>query len=204
MELTVLADGTHRGRFLLGLATELGTKPLADISVVDIVRAAHASKRTFYEYFADRDGCFIELYAEVSKRMIELVRAGANEAGEKVSFKVRVSNAYRVYLAEMLRHPRLAQRLYIDILGVGPAGLQLRRDVNEQFANIILCALHKKKDWLGPGAEVDRNAMLAAVSGINELILYAIADGAPGKLAGIAPAIEAVIGGAVRRMASHA
>ena len=203
MQLDFLSDGTHQGRLLLSLATELQAKSLAEISVMDIVRSAHTSKRTFYEHFPDRDGCFIKLYAEMSKRVIGVMRAAASEAGEKVSFRSRVRHAYRAYLLEMLRYPKLAQRLYIDILSVGAVGLQLRRDVNAQFANIILCAL-QKKDWLSPETEVDRNAMLAAVAGINELILYGIEDGDVDELVGIAPAIEAVIEGTVRDIASRA
>ena len=202
MDLSVLSDGSSRGRLLVGLATELERKSLAEVSVVNIVAAAHVSKRTFYEHFPDRDQCFLALYKLLGERIIEVTGAAASGAGEDVPFSSRVRSAFQAYMSELLQHPKLSMALYMGILGAGEQGLMLRQRVNEQFANVILCALQKKKNWLAPNATTDRYAMLGAIAGANELILYAMQQGSPEALANVAPAIEALVSGAVKQAAS--
>ena len=37
------------------------------MTIADVVRVARVSKRTFYEHFADKEACFLALYAETSR-----------------------------------------------------------------------------------------------------------------------------------------
>ena len=53
-------DAQH-ARLLEGLAESIREKGLAATQVTDIVRHAHASRRTFYNHFADKESCFVEL-----------------------------------------------------------------------------------------------------------------------------------------------
>ncbi len=67
---TALGNGAHahsadadpfRDRLLDGLATSIGERGYRDTTVADIVRHAKTSKRTFYEQFASKEECLIEL-----------------------------------------------------------------------------------------------------------------------------------------------
>ena len=48
-------------RLLDGLAASIAERGYRDTTVADIVRHAQTSKRTFYDEFASKEECFIEL-----------------------------------------------------------------------------------------------------------------------------------------------
>ena len=54
------SDEQH-ARLMDGLAASIREKGLAGTQVSDIVRHAHASRRTFYNHFEDKEACFVEL-----------------------------------------------------------------------------------------------------------------------------------------------
>src|ERR1700760_2420824 len=50
-----------RLRLLDGLAAAIAERGYRTTTVADIVRAARTSKRTFYDQFASKEACFLEL-----------------------------------------------------------------------------------------------------------------------------------------------
>ena len=59
----------HRARLTGGLAAAIAEKGYAAVTIADVVRHARVSKRTFYEHFADKEACFLALYAETSDEL---------------------------------------------------------------------------------------------------------------------------------------
>ena len=55
------AFSAFRDRLIDGLAASIGERGYRDTTVADIVRHARTSKRTFYEQFASKEDCLIEL-----------------------------------------------------------------------------------------------------------------------------------------------
>src|SRR5436309_3282404 len=53
-----------RQRLLDGLRQAIREQGLPQLTISDIVRNARTSKRTFYECFADKDACLVELAEE--------------------------------------------------------------------------------------------------------------------------------------------
>ena len=51
----------NRARLLAGLSEALRERSYGEVTVADVVRHAHTSKRTFYEHFADKHDCFVAL-----------------------------------------------------------------------------------------------------------------------------------------------
>src|ERR1700749_893927 len=56
----------QHARLMEGLAASIREKGLAQTQVSDIVRHAHASRRTFYNHFEDKEACFVELMNTLS------------------------------------------------------------------------------------------------------------------------------------------
>src|SRR6201986_4259536 len=65
-------DAQH-ARLMEGLAASIREKGLGQTRVSDIVRHAHASRRTFYKHFEDKEACFVELMNTLSDAFLEEV-----------------------------------------------------------------------------------------------------------------------------------
>src|SRR5204862_4864549 len=76
------AFSAFRDRVLDGLAASIGERGYRDTTVADIVRHARTSKRTFYEQFASKEECLIELLRRNNEDLIAGIRAAVDpEAG---------------------------------------------------------------------------------------------------------------------------
>src|ERR1019366_7779039 len=56
----------HRLRLVGAMAAVLAEKAYSTVTIADVARQARVSKRTFYEHFADKEACFIAVYATLS------------------------------------------------------------------------------------------------------------------------------------------
>src|ERR671922_1327679 len=65
-----LAADAFGDRLLDGLAVSIGERGYRDTTVADIVRHARTSKRTFYEQFASKEACLIELLRRNNEDLI--------------------------------------------------------------------------------------------------------------------------------------
>src|SRR5205814_616330 len=135
------------------------------------------SRRTFYEEFDDKLGCFLAAYetgadqvlAEIGSELRAL--RGADRAA-------RLEAGIDVYLRALADEPEFARVLIVDVLGVGPEALALRERVRTRFA----------RHWRGVGLE-DGKLLRALVGGIGELVLAQILAGRAGELPELAPVL---------------
>ncbi len=70
-----------RDRLLDGLAASIGERGYRDTTVADIVRHARTSKRTFYEQFASKEECLIELLRSNNEDLIANIQGGRRPRG---------------------------------------------------------------------------------------------------------------------------
>ena len=70
-----------RDRLLDGLAASIGERGYRDTTVADIVRHARTSKRTFYEQFASKEECLIELLRRNNEDLIANIQGGRRPRG---------------------------------------------------------------------------------------------------------------------------
>ena len=68
-------------RLLDGLAASIGERGYRDTTVADIVRHARTSKRTFYEQFASKEECLIELLRRNNENLIAGIRSRRRPRG---------------------------------------------------------------------------------------------------------------------------
>jgi AcrR family transcriptional regulator len=67
-----------RLRLLDGLATSIGERGYRATTVADIVRHARTSKRTFYDQFAGKEQCFLELLHADNEKLGQSIRAAVD------------------------------------------------------------------------------------------------------------------------------
>ncbi len=154
----------HRTRVLEGMAQAVSRKGYADTTIADVVGQAGVSRRTFYEHFESKAECLIALYGAASHNALKVLRDAIEPSQPWPS---QVERALRAYLDCLASNPVLVRTLFIEILHLGPEGLEARRGVNREIAEFILGMVNV------PGREpsITPDMAMAIVGGINELVL---------------------------------
>jgi len=179
------ASATHRARLTAGLAAAIADKGYAAATIADVVANAHVSKRTFYEHFADKEACFLALYAETSDALLEVIADAVARTGG--GWDARLATAARAYFERVAAEPALIRTGMIEIQAAGPAARRLRREVQRRYAD-MLRTLSEEAAAEEPGiAPLSPVLATAVVGGIDELMLEAVEENADmGTLAGAA------------------
>jgi AcrR family transcriptional regulator len=161
------------------MATALVEKGYAAVTIADIARHARVSKRTFYEHFADKQECFLAVYAAASDRLLHLVDEAATP---ELGWREQVGVAVRAYLSALGAEPALTRTMLLEIQSAGPEALRLRRRGQQRFAKLL-------SERVAGGMQADpartpiSPAMATAViGGINELVLEAVEQGRADQL----------------------
>src|SRR6476646_1111389 len=87
-------DDAFRDRLLDGLAASIGERGYRDTTVADIVRHARTSKRTFYEQFASKEECLIELLRRNNENLIANIR---NAVDPEADWQHQIRQAAEAY-----------------------------------------------------------------------------------------------------------
>jgi AcrR family transcriptional regulator len=176
----------HAERITGGLAASIAEKGYPATTIADVVRHARVSKRTFYEHFADKEACFLQLYARTSDELLELI---AEAASGPAAWDDRLAAAARAYFGRLAAEPALSRAGLVEIQAAGPRALALRRDVMRRYAE-LLRALSVRAAGEQPGVRpLSPPLATAVVGGLNELMLEAVEEGREerlGELAGAA------------------
>jgi AcrR family transcriptional regulator len=166
----------HRARLTAALATSIEDKGYRASTVADIVRLAKTSRRTFYEYFADRDACFLALLEETNEVVMERLAAAVDPASPP---EQQVDAALDAYLGAVLSRPALHMSFVRELPALGPAGAARQRAMIERFAQLLV-------DLVNAGRrahpELDARPLpfdlaVIIVGGVRELMVIAAQQG---------------------------
>lgn len=180
----------HRRRLLQAMGSVAALKGIAAVTIADVVREAGVSKRTFYEHFDSKDACFLDLYRAVGARALKTLQEAVSADRP---WHQQLEQALQAYLSHMAASPELLRTLFIEIHHLGAPGELARREIMDAMADFMVQTLRRE-----PGSRLlDEGLALAAVGGINELILRAIERGQVTEL----PSMTATASEVVRRLA---
>lgn len=169
----------HRSRLLEGMAHAVAAKGYGDTTLADIVAAANVSRRTFYEHFSDKAECLLALFEQRSNRLTDRVR---NAIDLRVDGPQQISQAVAAYLDTLAQHPELLRTVFMDILSLGDRGRAVRRLAYERLADRIMDMARNHAAQTGRETVLSRQMAMAAVGGINELILVHTEQGRADRL----------------------
>src|SRR4051795_7397415 len=165
------SDAQH-DRLIEGLAASIREKGLASTQLSDIVRHPRASRRTFYNHFPDKDSCFVELNAKVSRETLEQVAAAIPADG---SLEGQIDAGIEAYFEVLAADPALTVTFYSP--GLSADVVRAQGDSVERFAELIVGIVDADRQRV-PGLEpvsVTRAFML--VSGLAHTIGRALENG---------------------------
>lgn len=162
-----------RDRLLLAMAESIVDKGLDQTTVADIVRIARVSRRTFYEEFADRSVCFLELCDRSTLTARDLIEEKADPA---LPWREQAVHAIDAYFAFMSAQPKLTRSFLFEIFGMGEAGGRQFRAIQHRFAEQLLAIAQRSRESDPSINELSYAMTSAVVSGICELVMLSLED----------------------------
>jgi AcrR family transcriptional regulator len=194
-------DAHRRGRILWALATCMAAKGYGATTISDIAAAARVSKTVVYAHFRDKEHCLLELYSRANDKVLDMVRRAQEEADcAGLPWRDRLRAGIGAYLETLAGGPAVAWAALVEVQAAGRPALALRREVIDRYVNLLtevagaLVAEHP--DDVRP---VSRDLLVAAVGGINELMLARVERGEADRLSEDADVATAVVVGLLER-----
>jgi len=181
---------------LLRATVELGTEHgFASLTLTDIVHRAGVARSTFYEFFADKQQCFLETFDYAAERVLEHVLAiGPPPAGDFTS----PVHAYIARVLELaLEEPGLVRLVTADAEALGPAAAERQRSIRSRLADGLVALrnfLRHDDPRLGPITHVRALAIVGAVTeAVKHTFYTAGIEGLPALQAELATIVIALL-----------
>jgi ABC-type amino acid transport substrate-binding protein len=89
------SDETPRQRLVGALSASIEEVGYPATTVTDIVRRAKTSRRTFYDYFADREACLVALLTNINTQGLRSIRAAIDI---EAPWEVQIAQAVRAWI----------------------------------------------------------------------------------------------------------
>lgn len=165
----------HRRRLLDGLAASIEERGYRDTTVADVVRHARTSKRTFYDHFATKQECFVEL---LSANNDDLVAALGEAVDPDAPWREQVRQAVIGYVQTLEANPAITLSWIRELPALGEqARPMLRQGLSRLTAMIV--ALTTTAGFQRAGVEpLSPAAAVILVGGLRELTAQTVEDGA--------------------------
>jgi AcrR family transcriptional regulator len=124
---------TQRERLIAGMIAAGARHGYADATVSHVIAHAGVSRPTFYEYFRDKDECFLAAHRELSGLLIEEVR----RAVAQVAPEQAVYAAIRAFIRLSEEFPDRACFLTNETMAAGWRGLDRHDRLIEDMAQVV-------------------------------------------------------------------
>ncbi|ORW30005.1 TetR family transcriptional regulator [Mycobacterium paraense] len=194
VDTAVLADAPagsdpFRLRLLDGLAASIGERGYRASTVADVVRHARTSKRTFYDQFASKEECFLELLRDDIEKLGESIAAAVDPEAD---WHRQIRQAVEAYVEHMEARPAITLSLIRELPSLGDVARPVQRRGVQLLSNLLIDLS------ASPGfrrAELPPlTAPLAVIllGGLRELTALSVEDGRPVREI-VEPAVDASI-----------
>ncbi len=124
---------TQRERLIAGMIAAAASHGYAAATVSHVIAHAGVSRPTFYEYFADKDECFLAAHRDLSRLLIEEVRQAVAQAPPERAIYV----AIRAFIRLSEEFPDRACFLTNEAMAAGWRGLDRHDRLIEEMALVV-------------------------------------------------------------------
>lgn len=180
---------TFRRRLLDGLAESIGERGYRATTVADIVRCARTSKRTFYDQFADKEACFLELLRADNERLATEISSAVDPHDD---WRSQIRQAVHAYVNHIGARPAVTLSWIRELPALGPVARPVQRRGLE-LLRALLIGLSNGPGFQRAGiAPLTPALAVVLLGGLRELTALNVEDGA--DVAEIVePAVDAAI-----------
>ena len=127
---------SQRARLVEAMAHVVAEKGYAATTVADVVERAGVSRRTFYEQFTDKEGCFLAAYDAGLAAVLARIGQTAGAAAPPGGWRERARAGVVGFLDLLVAEPAFARALQVEILTAGPAALERRAGMLATFSAV--------------------------------------------------------------------
>lgn len=190
----------QRERLFTAAAAVFAAQGFADATAEAIAKEAGMSKATFYEHFANKEQCVLELFDAAAAAALIGMKAASDEAGPDARDRLRARIG--AFLGLLAAYPNTATTLLVTILGAGPAAAERHGEIVARFAQAID---ENNREAAAQGA-LPRFASpddpVAIAGAVVELAAAKLRQGRPEEIPGLAPLVERLILGLLTQPAA--
>lgn len=154
----------RRARLVEAATEAFGTEGYRNTTVTTVCATAGVGKRYFYESFTDSEDLLLEVYREVTARMLEAIHRGLG--AEDLAIDTRVRGALTAYFQLIRADPRVPRIAFFEILGVSPTVDRAYHDVLDALVDICMVLLTPYVDLDNHPAASVRMVVLGLVGAI--------------------------------------
>jgi AcrR family transcriptional regulator len=139
-----------------------------------------ASRKTFYQHFANKQECFLSTYDQVSARAVARMEQAYREAD---GWPARVEQAIGALFEAAVENPGAVRLSLVEINALGPAGIERRERSSARYERFIRDAVE-----LAPGrGRLSATAVKAVVGGLMRVLYRRVGRGERAKLVALVP-----------------
>lgn len=180
--LTSVAD-----RLLDGLATSIGERGYRETTVADIVRHARTSKRTFYEQFASKEECLIELLRRNNEDLIASIQSTVDSEAD---WQLQIRQAVGAYVDHIEARPAVTLSWIREAPALGAVARPLHRLAMDHLTDMLVDLTDGAGFRRAHISPISRPMALILLGGLRELTALFVEDG--GEVSGVVePAVAA-------------
>lgn len=163
-----------RRRLLDGLAESIVERGYRATTVADVVRGAKTSKRTFYDEFASKEECFVELLAANNDDLIARITSAVDDEASPAE---QVTAAVGAYVAHIESRPAITLSWIREAPALGDLARPLNRLAMQHLTDMLV-AISSSPGFVRAGlAPISRSLALILLGGLRELTALLVEDG---------------------------
>jgi AcrR family transcriptional regulator len=179
-------ESNQRERILRAVVEVASGSGYGALTVRDVIERAGVSRRTFYEYFDNKEQAFLAAYDLVVGRLTEDVAASSAVGG---TWAERIGLGLATFLDRLARDPALAHLCVIEILAAGRPALAGRAAAMEAFRAFLEPGVAEAPE----GLPVPALAAETAIGGAYEVVYSCVLQGRTAELPGILPDLLEIV-----------
>ncbi|WP_278262704.1 TetR/AcrR family transcriptional regulator [Nocardia sp. AG03] len=191
----------RRARLVEAATDAFGTEGYRNTTVTTICGNAGVGKRYFYESFTDSEDLLLEVYRDVTARMIEALHHGLADPTADLDTQVRL--ALTAYFQLILDDPRVPRIAFFEILGVSPAVDRAYHEVLDALVDICLALVTPHVDVAEHPAATVRTVLYGLVGAILIIAQKWVLDGYRAPLGDVVDSSCLVVGAVLGRIGPH-
>jgi AcrR family transcriptional regulator len=174
LDRAAAVDDAFRDRLLDGLAASIGERGYRDTTVADIVRHARTSKRTFYEQFASKEECLIELLRRNNDDLIANILAAVDPEAD---WQQQIRQAAGAYVDHIESRPAITLSWIREAPALGAVAQPLNRRAMDALTDMLVNLTDSPGFQRAQLAPISRPLALILLGGLRELTALFVEDG---------------------------
>jgi AcrR family transcriptional regulator len=168
------SDETPRQRLIGALSASIEEVGYAATTVTDIVRRAKTSRRTFYDFFVDREACLVALLTHINTQGIRSIRAAIDV---EAPWEVQIAQAVRAWIENAAPQSAVMLSWIRETPGLGHAARQHKLEVTEAYIHLIQSFSDTPMHRAAGYEKVARSQAIMFIGGLRELTALTLERG---------------------------